>query len=82
MPTGDLPGTGEALGVGQVPINLSITLFVAGFGFGPMFFAPLSEIYGRWVIYVISGFLYFIFTLPCALAPNLATLLALSLIHI
>lgn len=80
MPTGDLPGAGEALGVGQVPINLSITLFVAGFGFGPMFFAPLSEIYGRWVIYVISGFLYFIFTLPCALAPNLATLLAARMI--
>lgn len=80
MPTGNLEGAAEALGVGSVPINLSITLFVAGFGFGPMFFAPLSEIFGRWIIYVISGFLYFIFTLPCAVAPNLATLLAARMI--
>lgn len=80
MPTGDLEGAAAGLHVGQVPANLSITLFVAGFGFGPMFFAPLSELYGRWIIYVISGFLYFIFTLPCALAPNLATLLAARMI--
>ncbi|KAL4400567.1 transmembrane transporter [Malassezia pachydermatis] len=80
MPTSDLRGAAKSLDVGNVPINLSIALFVAGFGFGPLFFAPLSEIFGRWVIYVISGFLYFIFTLPCALAPNLATLLASRMI--
>lgn len=80
MPTGDLEGAAAYLNVGSEAINISITLFVAGFGFGPMFFAPLSEIYGRWIIYVISGFLYFIFTLPCALATNLATLLAARMI--
>ncbi|KAL4399740.1 transmembrane transporter [Malassezia pachydermatis] len=80
MPTGDLKGAAEELGVATVPINLSITLFVAGFGFGPLFFAPLSEVYGRWIIYIISGFLYFIFTLPSAVAPNLATLLASRMI--
>lgn len=80
MPTGDLEGAAAYLNVSQEAINISITLFVAGFGFGPMFLAPLSEIYGRWPIYTISGFLYFIFTLPCALAKNLATLLAARMI--
>ncbi|WFC95942.1 hypothetical protein MBRA1_002598 [Malassezia brasiliensis] len=75
MPTGNLEGAAEALNVSIEVINISITLFVVGFGFGPMFFAPLSEVYGRWIIYVISGFFYFIFTLPCALAPNIGTLL-------
>lgn len=80
MPTGDLKGAAQTLGVANVSINLSITLFVAGFGFGPMFFAPLSEIFGRWIIYAISGGLYFIFNLPCAVADNLATLLAARMI--
>ena len=75
MPTGNLEGAAEALNVSIEVINISITLFVVGFGFGPMFFAPLSEVYGRWIIYVISGFFYFIFTLPCAVAPNIGTLL-------
>ncbi|PWN88030.1 putative polyamine transport protein specific for spermine [Acaromyces ingoldii] len=76
MPTGDLPGAADSLHVGSVAINLSITLFVVGFGVGPMVFAPLSELIGRWPVYCIATLLYFLFTLPCALADNLATLLA------
>jgi len=40
MPTGDLPGQAETFGVSNVAIYLSITLFVAGFGIGPLLFAP------------------------------------------
>lgn len=80
MPTGALPAAAKGLNVSSEAINLSITLFVAGFGFGPMFFAPLSEIFGRYPIYVVSGFLYFIFTLPSAVADNIATMLAARMI--
>jgi hypothetical protein len=59
MPTGDLSGAAERLHVGSVPINLSISLFVVGFGVGPMLFAPLSELIGRYPVYCITGFLYF-----------------------
>lgn len=40
MPTGDLHGTAEDLGVSNEVIYLSITLFVVGFGVGPLLFAP------------------------------------------
>lgn len=40
----------------------------------PLFMAPLSEVFGRRPIYCVSMFLYFIFTLPSALARNAATL--------
>ena len=80
MPTGDLPGSAKKLGVSQEAINLVVTLFVMGFGFGPVVFAPLSEVYGRYPVYVFSGFIYFIFTMACAVAPNLATLLAARMI--
>jgi len=40
MPTGDLRGQAEDLGVSSLVINLSISLFVVGFGIGPLAFAP------------------------------------------
>ncbi|OCF37278.1 spermine transporter [Kwoniella heveanensis BCC8398] len=76
MPTGDLPGTAEGLHVSDEAIYISITLFVVGFGVGPLIFAPMSEIIGRKPIYCISMFFYFIFTLPSCLAKNIATMLA------
>lgn len=40
MPTGDLRGQAEGLDTSNELIYLSITLFVVGFGVGPLFFAP------------------------------------------
>lgn len=76
MPTGDLHSQQETFHVAPVPIYLSISLFVLGFGVGPLMFAPLSELIGRKPVYCISIFFYFIFTLPSCLAKNLATMLA------
>lgn len=76
MPTGDLHSQAKTFHVANVPIYLSISLFVLGFGVGPLLFAPLSELIGRKPVYCISIFFYFIFTLPSCLAKNLATMLA------
>lgn len=54
---------------------LTITVFVVGFGVGPMIFAPLSEIVGRKPIYVVTLFIALIFEIPCAVAPNIGTLI-------
>lgn len=40
MPTGNLPAQAEDLGVSHEVIFISITLFVVGFGVGPLLFAP------------------------------------------
>jgi hypothetical protein len=40
MPTGDLPGTALGLDTSKELVYLSITLFVVGFGVGPLLFAP------------------------------------------
>ncbi|KAJ6551861.1 major facilitator superfamily domain-containing protein [Mycena capillaripes] len=74
MITGDLQGPVADLNTTQEIVNLTVTCFVIGFGLGPHFFAPLSEVVGRRPIYAISMFFYFIFTLPSALAKNPATL--------
>ncbi|EAU87133.1 spermine transporter [Coprinopsis cinerea okayama7 len=72
--TGDMGGPTREFGNTQVITNLTVTCFVIGFGVGPLFLAPLSEIFGRTPIYSLSMFLFFIFTLPSALAKNIATL--------
>ncbi|OSC99125.1 MFS general substrate transporter [Trametes coccinea BRFM310] len=59
---------------------LSISLYVLGLGIGPMFVGPLSELYGRNVIYRTSYVLFFAFTWPTAFPPNIATYLVFRFI--
>ncbi|KAI1260479.1 major facilitator superfamily domain-containing protein [Xylariaceae sp. FL1019] len=73
--TADIKGVVEEFDVSEEVALLSITLFVVGFGVGPLAFAPLSEVYGRKVIYVSTLFVAVIFIIPGAVAKNIATLL-------
>ncbi|PSN64368.1 MFS general substrate transporter [Corynespora cassiicola Philippines] len=73
--TADIEGVAEEFNVSEEVALLSITLFVVGFGIGPMAFAPLSEILGRRIIYATTLFLAVVFTIPGAVAQNIETLL-------
>lgn len=42
-------------------------------GFGPLLAGPLSELYGRNIVYRLSFFLFWAFTFPVAFAPNMGT---------
>ncbi|KAJ6538823.1 major facilitator superfamily domain-containing protein [Mycena vulgaris] len=53
---------------------LSVSLFVLGFGVGPLFMGPFSEVYGRTIIYRISYISLVLLSLPVVFAPNLAVL--------
>jgi len=55
--------------------GLVITLFLLGYCFGPLFWAPLSEYYGRRWIFYISFTGYMAFNFLCAWAPNFGALL-------
>ncbi|KAI1473923.1 MFS general substrate transporter [Daldinia eschscholtzii] len=73
--TPDIVGVADEFGVSEEVALLSITLFVVGFGVGPMIFAPLSEIYGRRIIYGTTLLVAVVFIIPGAVAKNIATLL-------
>lgn len=73
--TADIAGVAKEFGVSDEVALLSITLFVVGFGVGPMIFAPLSEIYGRRIIYGTTLLVAVVFIIPGAVAKNIATLL-------
>ncbi|EMG50008.1 NAG4 Major facilitator superfamily multidrug transporter NAG4 [Candida maltosa Xu316] len=79
--TGDLDRPGEYFHVSQeVVILASVTMFVIGFGVGPLVFAPLSEEVGRRPIYAITLFVAIIFIVPCGAAKNIGTLIICRLI--
>lgn len=73
--TADIATPSEELHVSREVVLLSITVFVIGFGVGPMVFAPLSEILGRRIIYGTTLLIATIFIIPCAVADNISTLL-------
>ncbi|KAH7018044.1 MFS transporter [Microdochium trichocladiopsis] len=64
--------------VSTVAATLGLTLFVAGYGLGPMIWAPLSEIpqIGRNPVYIITLIIFVAFQVPTALAHNFGMLLA------
>lgn len=53
---------------------LAISLFVEGLGLGPLLAGPLSEVYGRNIIYRISFILLFAFSFGVAFAQNISEL--------
>lgn len=53
-----------------------VSVFVLGFAVGPLIVAPMSEIYGRRPVYIVSNFLFLIFTIACALSNSLGMLIA------
>lgn len=56
----------------QVAI-LAVSLFVTGLGTGPLLVGPLSELYGRSIIYRVSFGMFFALSWPVAFAPDIGT---------
>ena len=59
--------------VSRLVTVLTISLFVAGLGIGPLLVGPLSEVYGRNIIYQVSFTMLFLLSWPIVFAPNIGT---------
>ncbi|EMC99057.1 hypothetical protein BAUCODRAFT_120350 [Baudoinia panamericana UAMH 10762] len=59
-------------GVSPQASLLVLSMYVLGYGCGPMIFAPLSEVpmLGRNTPYIVSFAMFFIMTIPCATVTN------------
>ncbi|KAI6143381.1 major facilitator superfamily domain-containing protein [Pisolithus tinctorius] len=73
-------GSAETFHVSHEVAILGISLFVLGLGIGPLLVGPLSEVYGRNIIYRVSYISFFILTFPVAFAPNIAVFLIFRLL--
>ncbi|KAK0555733.1 hypothetical protein OC846_001604 [Tilletia horrida] len=75
MTTSAYDGISNAFGVGREVSILSLSLFVAGLGIGPSLLGPLSEFFGRRIIYLVSYGAYVLLGFPVAWANNIAVFL-------
>ena len=66
----------EQMHVSRVKATLPLSLFVFGYGIGPMLLSPLSEDarIGRTSIYSVLTFIFFILQIPTALVSDIASL--------
>ncbi|TFK55294.1 MFS general substrate transporter [Heliocybe sulcata] len=74
--SGGLKFTENMFHVSEEVAVLGISLYVLGFGLGPLVFAPMGEMYGRRRIFIITMSVYTLLHLGGALGHNIATLLA------
>ncbi|PPJ50520.1 hypothetical protein CBER1_07744 [Cercospora berteroae] len=56
--------------------ELSLSVFILGFALGPLFLGPLSELFGRRIVLLLSNVFYFAFNLACGFANNTGELVA------
>ncbi|EIN05659.1 MFS general substrate transporter [Punctularia strigosozonata HHB-11173 SS5] len=73
-------GMEKQFGVSHEVAILGISLFVEGLGMGPLLVGPLSEMYGRNIIYQVSYILFFAFTFPVAFTDSAAVFLVFRFI--
>ncbi|KPI36576.1 Transporter mfs1 [Cyphellophora attinorum] len=80
--TSSVPGVMERFNVSVVAAGLGLSMYVIGYGTGPLLFSPISEIpvIGRNWPYIISYGLFVILAVPTALADSFASLLVLRFI--
>jgi multidrug resistance protein len=65
----------KEFGSSRIVATLGLSLFVFGLGLSPMVLGPLSEFYGRRPIYIGAFVFFTIWLVPCAVAPNIQTML-------
>ncbi|OJJ78987.1 MFS transporter [Aspergillus glaucus CBS 516.65] len=73
-----IPQVSEQFGVSSVAATLGLTLFVLGYGIGPMFYSPLSELpaVGRGPTFVLTAIAFVFLNFGVIYAKNFGTLLA------
>jgi multidrug resistance protein len=60
--------------------SLVVSIYILGYAFGPLFIAPLSEIYGRTYVYHVTNILFIVFTVACAVSTDLGMLIGFRFI--
>ncbi len=54
---------------------MTVSIYLLGYVIGPLFLAPLSEIYGRRVVLAAANIFFCVCQIGCALAPTVQALI-------
>lgn len=76
-------GVMAEFGASKIQAALGLSLYVLGYGTGPLVFSPLSELasIGRNPVYIATMFLYTIVSIPTALVSNYPGLMVLRFLQ-
>lgn len=55
--------------------ELVVSIYLLGYAVGPLLISPLSEIYGRYPVYLVCNILFVVFTVACAVAGSMEQLI-------
>lgn len=75
--TGGIQQVMEEFGASQEVVTLGVSLFVLGFAIGPLFWAPLSELYGRQMLFCATFGVLTVFNAAGVGSQNIETLVIL-----
>ncbi|KIW06665.1 uncharacterized protein PV09_02371 [Verruconis gallopava] len=64
-------------GTSQEVATLSLSLFVLGFAIGPLFWAPMSELYGRQILFIFTFGIFTFFNAGVCGSQNMQTVIIL-----
>lgn len=73
--TASIPGLEDEFGVDTSIATLGLTTYLLGLATGSLVAAPLSEIFGRHRVYLVSATVSALLILPCALAKSLTQMI-------
>ncbi|KAJ6257849.1 Major facilitator superfamily multidrug transporter [Drechslerella dactyloides] len=74
--TAGIPGMMAEFGITNRTITvLGVSAYLFGMGVAPLILAPLSEMYGRRIVYIIGMASFTIFIIPACVAKNIQTII-------
>ena len=71
-----LPGLTQVFVTGVARVQLTLSVFLAGFAVAQLFYGPLSDRYGRRPAMLVGLGVYLLSSVACMLAPSIDTLIA------
>ncbi|KAI9835114.1 MAG: hypothetical protein M1838_005371 [Thelocarpon superellum] len=72
-----LTAISQELGItSEIESQLSLSIFVLAYAVGPLFLAPMSEMFGRVPVLQLSNLFYLVFNIACGLSQSSGQLIA------
>ncbi|KAI1379252.1 MFS general substrate transporter [Hypoxylon crocopeplum] len=71
-----LPQLSEDLSIDDATAQMTLSIFVLSYAVGPMVLAPMTEVFGRKPVWLLSGCFYILWNTVCGFAKNNQLLIA------
>lgn len=68
-------GLQDELDVSSLAATTGLTTYLLGLALGSLLSAPLSELYGRRIVYILSLFIWILLIIPCGVAESFTAIL-------